>query len=205
MEMLTPECKYPFLVFDDVVQEEELNDVYDEINYLQKFARPPQETSPAYDINGKILKSNSGIFLYKFYNLDFLSDHSFIVKNLRKIFSFDVQKAIRNYNPIFSHFIPDNLFLDGQLLSIYSDGDYYAKHCDQAIYTCILWIHKEPKNFEGGEFFFHFEDGSVEEVEVKNNRMVLFPSFYLHEVKEIKLLDNDFPRCAISTFLNINY
>jgi len=88
-------------------------------------------------------------------------------------------------------------------LSIYSDGDYYLPHIDESLYTSVLWLNKEPKEYEGGNFIFHFEDGSTEEVETKNNRMVLFPSFYKHEVKPVHYLTEDaYPRCAISMFFS---
>lgn len=202
MEMLTPKCKYPFLVFDNLIPQEDLNNVFDEVNYLKKFTNPPAETSSAINEYGDYLKSNTGIFLQDFYNTNFYDNNSFIVKSLKQMFNSDVQKEIRNYNPIFSHYLVQNLGCS-ILLSYYSDGDFYSKHYDRAIYTGVLWIHKEPKTFEGGEFLFHFEDDSVEEVEVKNNRMVLFPSFYKHEVKRIKSLE-EYPRCAVSMFLNIN-
>ena len=203
MEMLTPDCKYPFLVFDNVVSEESIPSIFEEINYLSKFSSNPNESGTATDSKKNPLKSNRCVFLQEFYNLEYADKNSPILLALEKLLIDDFENAVRNYHPVFSHYIADRLIKkSGFLLSMYYDGDYYLPHDDGALYTAVLWLDHEPKTYEGGEFFFHFEDGSIEEVEYKNNRMVLFPSYYKHEVKEVKYLNDDaFPRCSISALL----
>lgn len=202
MEMLTPDSKYPFLVFDNVISEELFSSVFDEINYLSKFSIEPKDSGSAHE-NGVFLKNNKCVFLHEFYNTQFAFDNSPILRSLDKIFRRDLETAVREYNPVFSHFIFERLCKKvGFLLSMYTDGNYYLPHTDESLYTAVLWFDSEPKSYEGGEFFFHFEDGSIEEIEYKNNRMVLFPSFYKHEVKQVNYSSKDaFPRCSISIFI----
>jgi Rps23 Pro-64 3,4-dihydroxylase Tpa1-like proline 4-hydroxylase len=203
MEMLTPECKYPFLVFDDVIPQKDLKGVFEELNYLQKFGLDPNEVGSALDIYGNPKKNNRCVWLNNFYNLSTADKNSYILKNVKQFFSVDISSAIRNYDRIFSHYIPDRLVpKTGYLLSMYSDGNYYLPHEDDTLYTAVLWLNEEPKKYEGGEFFFHFDDGTVEEVECKCNRMVLFPSFYQHEVRAVKYTQEDsFPRCSVSLLM----
>lgn len=206
MEMLAPDCKYPFLVFDNVIKEDDLHKAFMEIDYLSNFTEEPSNTGTATDEFGNELKLNKGISLIGFYSSYNINRYSTICKSLSKMFTKDAVKTIRGYNPVFLHFIPERMDEKIEiLLSIYSDGNYYLPHQDSSAYTAILWLNEEPKSYEGGRFLFHFEDGQTEEVETKSNRMVLFPSFYTHEVTEVKYLSkNALPRFSVSTLLHLN-
>jgi Rps23 Pro-64 3,4-dihydroxylase Tpa1-like proline 4-hydroxylase len=91
------------------------------------------------------------------------------------------------------------------LVSYYEDSDYYLPHLDVAQFTSLLWFFKEPRCFSGGEFkFSDYEDI----IELKHNRMVLFPSWVMHEVSEVKMNDRSetdgystYGRYCITNFL----
>jgi hypothetical protein len=65
----------------------------------------------------------------------------------------------------------------------------------------LIWLHKEPKMYQGGDFEI-VNSNTV--IESKNNRMVLFPSFYYHKVHKLTM-DNsneeNFGRYTITHFL----
>ena len=52
------------------------------------------------------------------------------------------------------------------------------------MHTALIWFYKEPKRFTGGVLTF---TQSKKTVECKHNRMVLFPSYYLHAVDEVTM------------------
>lgn len=201
MEMLFPDCNYPFLVFDDFISDSDLFDLNQELNYLDKFITAlPEETGSAIE-DGRVLKKNKGLWLNDFYRSE---KYSTIVRNVIKLFNDDVVKNVSEYDNSFIYYpriAEDRKF--NVLLSKYENGDYYEKHFDRSCYTAVLWLHKEPKNFTGGEFKFHFKDGSIEHVECRSNRLVLFPSVYYHEVTPIIYNEDSTPRYSVSTFLSL--
>ena len=69
-------------------------------------------------------------------------------------------------------------------------------------------MYKEPKNFTGGDFHIYHnskQEEPISTVELKNNRMIIFPSFYTHGVDELKVIDKNrkdrWGRFAITHFL----
>lgn len=79
---------------------------------------------------------------------------------------------------------------DCTLVSAYGNGDYYNSHKDQnGVCSFNYMLCHEPKMFRGGEFVLEGFNGEEQEiVEFKNNRLVVFPSDYLHSVKPIFML-----------------
>ena len=59
------------------------------------------------------------------------------------------------------------------VLHYYEDTDYYLPHRDNSAFTCLVWMYKEPRKFEGGELTI---DALDQKVELRNNRLVIFPS-----------------------------
>jgi len=72
------------------------------------------------------------------------------------------------------------------LVSYYEDNDYYKPHHDTFSFTCLIWMVREPRKFTGGDFILNEPDI---EIKLKNNRMVLFPCSYLHEVTPINFTE----------------
>jgi len=177
---------FPFIVIKNLYDEHELNLIWEELNFLcysQKFL-DPTESSSALDPDGKILKRNNCFFLDRTYTERKISN---ILSVNRKIFNF--------YDDIFS--TSDSWFFnefrcerDTTLISYYENGDYYEPHQDNAISTCLTWFFKSPKKFNGGNLSLIYK-GSKIDIEVENNKCVIFPSNILHSVDKITMNDED--------------
>ena len=69
------------------------------------------------------------------------------------------------------------------IISYYENNDYYKPHPDKFQWTSLIWFYREPKKFTGGNLKFTEPNY---EINVKHNRMLMFPCYYLHEVIPIK-------------------
>ena len=170
----------PYLIIDRTYTIEEQIQIYSELDFLVDKLQGPEHTYSATDRSGNI-KKNKGIFLEDFYkDLNF----SNIFKCNRKLFNKEIIDTLLQCHPAYG--LVNNINFDYNLLSYYDDGGSYFSHKDSAIVSMVTWFFKEPKNFEGGDF--KFTDYNLE-VEVKNNRTVIFFSSYKHEVSEVKIKD----------------
>ena len=88
---------------------------------------------------------------------------------------------IRECTPYVRSFYSSNS--DSSILSYYEENDHYKPHHDTFLWTCLIWMVREPKLFDGGNF--KFDEPDIE-IKLKNNRMVFFPCCYLHSVSPIK-------------------
>jgi predicted 2-oxoglutarate/Fe(II)-dependent dioxygenase YbiX len=94
---------------------------------------------------------------------------------------------------------------DTTLISYYDNGGYYKSHQDSALYTAITWFFKEPKKFNGGDFYF---SNYNHKIKLKNNKTILFPSVITHSVDEI-VMNNEsdvgcgYGRYAVSQFFHL--
>ncbi|HEY9886663.1 MAG TPA: 2OG-Fe(II) oxygenase [Vampirovibrionales bacterium] len=90
-------------------------------------------------------------------------------------------------------------------LTAHNDKHFYTAHTDfnpgtgtkvsEREITFVYYFHREPKSFEGGELFLwdHLESDAFplpradqgKYIEPKNNRLIIFPSKYWHEVRPI--------------------
>lgn len=108
----------------------------------------------------------------------------------------------------------NNTTFSDLLLGFYGQGDQYSLHHDLGFITCVMYLHHE-KNFQGGEFIltnrkmYHSFHEKEEEVLIESlpNRLVIFPSCYLHGVRPIivpegKEQELDHMRIALSYFLS---
>lgn len=74
----------------------------------------------------------------------------------------------------------------------HGDGDFYKRHVDTGkperghvrVISCVYYLHRFPKNFDGGELAIHPLTGGAEPdlIEPVHNRLAVFPSFVPHEV-----------------------
>jgi hypothetical protein len=188
---------FPFLIIDDVYDKEERIKIYRELDFLFPKLLDAEKTKSATDINGRI-KSNKGVFLDEIFAKREFSD---ILNISRKIYSEEVRSELSKCCPTYS--IMSNLNYDTTLLSYYDDGGSYFSHFDIAVISSVTWFFKEPKNFTGGKF--KFTESNID-VEVKNNRTVMFFSSFYHEVSDVNLIYKDVPesgRFSISQFASM--
>jgi len=113
-----------------------------------------------------------------------------------KMQSKKIQEAINKAGPNFRLFGITNS--DLMLINYYENADYYESHVDNYLMTTICWFYRKPKAYTGGNITFT-ETGTT--LECKHNRMVIFPSYYFHEVHPIKMKEKTgWGRYAIQNF-----
>lgn len=182
----------PFLIIDDTYDKEEQIQIYKELDYFVDRLESPDKTGSA-KMEGN-LKSNRGVFLDEVFAKRNISS---ILSVNRKLFNKDVKDALSECH--YAYNLIGNMNYDATLLSYYDNGGSYFSHIDSAVITNVTWFFKEPKNFTGGKFIF--SDYNLE-VEVKNNRTVMFFSSYRHEVTEVNLIDKSVPASGRFTLSN---
>lgn len=189
-----------FLVIDDFYTDEEQIDIWKELDFLtyDKKLMPPEETGTAHDpTTGEVLKKNSALFLDGIYAR---REFSNILTLNRKLFSKEVRDNFDGMDNCFRYIYHSNS--DSTLISYYQEKDYYKAHTDSAVLTYLYWCHKEPKKFEGGDLILpELEEG----VTYKNNRLVIFPSWRLHEVTPIKMIEEIEPYSGYGRYCITNF
>ena len=96
-------------------------------------------------------------------------------------------------------------------------GEYYRPHTDDGNerlrsrrVTCLYYLHREPRAFDGGELRLHVppmvagEQPTYVDVAPEQNRLVAFPSGLVHEVRPVSVPTNRFEdrRFALSAWLH---
>jgi hypothetical protein len=194
---------FPYLKIENFYTENELTGIWQELNFLtyKHKLQPPEMCGTAYDENNNPQKRNRGLFLDQIYSN---RDISNILVINRKIFQLDYLKLYSNLNFGYRNILFANN--DSTLISYYEDGDHYKPHHDNSSHTALTWFFKEPQKFEGGNLFFPEFDYTIE---IKNNMLVMFPGFLIHQVFEIKMENNiEFSgdgRYCMSQFISSNY
>ena len=178
--------------------EDELKRVWKEVDFLSDKLSPPAETGSARDeITKEYIKKNTGIFVDHVINPTYSAIHNILGKVIKKEF---INEAI-TVNPCYNYLSWINNF--GYLVNYYDKGDYYKPHKDSFVLSGLLYLYKEPKQFEGGELVFT-DTGQI--ITPENNLFVLFPSYLEHRVTPV-IMDEagtGYGRYSIASFLTIN-
>jgi Rps23 Pro-64 3,4-dihydroxylase Tpa1-like proline 4-hydroxylase len=189
-----------FLVIDNFYTDEEQMHIWKELDFLTYDRKlfPPEETGTAHDLDtGEALKKNSALFLDGIYAR---RDFSNILTLNRKLFSPEIISNFDGMDNCFKYIHHTNY--DATLISYYEEKDYYKAHTDTSILTYLYWCHKEPKKFEGGDLILPELD---EGITYKNNRLVVFPSWRLHEVTPIKMIEEVEPYSGYGRYCITNF
>jgi hypothetical protein len=193
-----------YLVIDDFLKDDELKNVWLELDFLtnKSIMLPPEKSSSARDtLTNVILKKNNVIFLDDVYQNRETSHIFNVFQKLRGEELTDIIEDLPNEFKYFKYIGHDRTFI-----SYYENSDYYKPHVDQAVLTCLYWCNKSPKSFEGGNLTIGDEQTQIE---YKNNRLVIFPSYNIHSVDVIKMAEDNIPfsgwgRYTITKFLFVN-
>jgi len=184
---LIDNCQYPFLVVDNWYTPNELDAVWKELNFLQ--SQPREDTLRAANTavardkkTGKSLAESYRYYLDAYYHIRTLSP---ILNCTYKQRTKEFHKFFENMAPYARSFYSCNR--DSTMISYYEHNDYYDAHWDCFLWTCLIWVYKEPKQFEGGDLILEDVDT---EIKLKNNRMLMFPSCYKHAVTPLKSKSN---------------
>lgn len=174
---------FPFLEIENMYDDNQLKLIWQELEFLNhsnKF-EGPKETGSAQK-EGESLKKNNGLFLDNLYKTRNISN---ILTANQNLFSPHILEEFSSLCFLYENIKHTNE--DTTLISYYDNGGYYKPHQDHALYSAVTWFFKEPKQFNGGDFYF--TDCNLK-IDVKNNKTVLFPSVIHHSVDEIKMNDN---------------
>jgi len=175
----------PYIIIDDLYNENELSMIWEELNFLChpiKFSFPTIYEAATDNETGEILKNNELLRLDNVY-----SDRKYsnILSINRKIFKNEIMPnhphwTIKN----------DQITTDYTLISYYENGTYYKKHQDSSSLTALTWFYKSPKKFSGGDLILSLDDEDIL-IEVKNNKCIIFPSIIHHAVTKINMDKKD--------------
>jgi|TARA_B100001113_G_C20960690_1_gene557303 predicted 2-oxoglutarate/Fe(II)-dependent dioxygenase YbiX len=168
MQISTHQKPFVHTIIDDFFEDAELPSVFSEIDYLNQHATDTKD-------NGDPKSSNmNAVHLDKHYKEDrYVSS---ILRYNRKIFDLDLSENI------FSNYLKMCNF-DVTQLNCYNGDGSYDLHPDLGVLSAVTLLFKEPKQFTGGQLSFSDYNYVPH---LKNNSLILFPSFVQHEVKPIK-------------------
>ena len=173
---------FPFIVIDDWYTPNEEKAVWKELDF---FSTTPRENIDRAEntIVARNLDGSSKSKAYRFYIEEFYKKRKLspIINCMYKQISPEFHNIISDCMPYARSFLSSNG--DSTLLSYYEENDHYEPHHDTFAWTCLIWMVKEPRLFNGGDFKLNEIDI---EIKLKNNRMVMFPSCYLHSVSPVK-------------------
>lgn len=173
---------YPFVLVDNWYTPDEEKAVWQELDFVSSVPKDKidraETTVVARGPDGASLST-----AYRFYLEDYYKQRKIspILSSMYKQKSSVFHNIIRECTPYVRSFYSSNS--DSSILSYYEENDHYKPHHDTFLWTCLIWMVREPKLFDGGNF--KFDEPDIE-IKLKNNRMVFFPCCYLHSVSPIK-------------------
>ena len=138
---------FPYLIIDELYNQEELSLLMNDFEKTKFKDSEDDRTFSAKNEEGKVLKRARATMVYP---------HNFTDANiLKKVF---MEKCFLEH----PHWFYQNLKFQNinVLLSYYENQDYYKRHYDTALITCLTWFHKDPKKFSGGDFKFSDYEGN---------------------------------------------
>lgn len=90
-------------------------------------------------------------------------------------------------------------------LAAHTDGDFFSPHRDSfagsdrsqmqrdRLITAVYYFHQLPRRFQGGDLhILPFDRSAPAVIEPRDNRLVAFPSFMLHEVTPVSVPSGEF-------------
>ena len=195
---------FPHLIIEDFYDEEELELIWEELNFYTK----PGKLLGAKDYGGVITKTNAKALeldgVYQNYTTNngpnYRSISNILTVN-RKLFTSGVLKTYSTIHDCCS--LATEVFSDATKVRYYHDGEFYKPHVDKTMTTLAFsYFYKEPKLFSGGELYFPKYDY---EISCLNNSFIILPGWVRHGVKKVKIADSDYykghGRYAVTQFL----
>lgn len=192
----------PHIIIDDFYSPEELKDIWLELDFLthpRKLLTPDLSGSAFTMVNGQKVfkKKNKALFLDGLYGT---RDISNILFHSKKVWDNDFTQKCADAHYLFNYLRTCNS--DTTLVSYYEEDDNYASHSDVGAITLLTWLYKEPKQFTGGEL--SFADFNYP-IELKSNRMLLFPACVHHEVSAVKMNEGVAPYSGFGRYVITNF
>ena len=170
---------YYFLKIKDLMTSNQMSEIWEEINFLSFRSKLQQDTSTARDLEGNLKSNKLGVWLDNIYSERKFSNY---FKYYKKWLTDETKTNL--YKTTLSWRELDSCGLDNTLLSYYENKVFYSEHIDDSRFTQLFWTFKQPKKFEGGELIF--TDFNYQ-IDIEDNLMILFPSWFFHKVKTVYL------------------
>ena len=181
---------FPFLYVDDWYTPEEEKLIWKELDFYTNSSAMRRAEDSTEEDRSRPGKNEDGTFKNKAWRMDLDSTHtrrevSHILRlQPQKMKSLEMLKAIEESGPSFRMYESSNY--DVTVLNYSEGGDYYASHNDTYMISTSTWLHRTPKAYTGGDITFTDIDVTLE---CNHNRIVMFPSYYYHEIHPIKMED----------------
>jgi SM-20-related protein len=96
-------------------------------------------------------------------------------------------------------------------LAAHGDGDFFKPHRDTMVgeerafsphdrlITAVYYLHRQPRRFTGGDLLLHsFDKSPALVIEPRDNRLVAFPSFLMHEVTPLAVPSDEWADARFS-------
>lgn len=186
-------CEY--LLFDNVCSSVKLQECFNEVQLLSPAFKGPKATGSAKTEDGKSKKQNSGVFLPDVYtpNFAFYSPIATLVHEIIEIARERQYTAFSQMNYLKK--------ISGYdiLVSAYQNGDYYETHTDTSVLTVLFWFGESDN--KGGDLVFTDFDHTVPFI---SNRIVIFPSYYQHEITKVGTFKEGYVRYSATAFLVVD-
>ena len=180
VEAVLDDIRYPYVVADNWYTEEEEKCIWKELDFYSTMGQKERAEDNCAEKNGMPL-ANSYRFYVENYYKETHKHISTILSGDYKVRSVEFHKIVEKCLPYYRSF--DTTNRTSTIISYYEENDHYKPHSDHFAWTMLIWMVKEPKHFDGGDFKL-IEPGH--EIKLKNNRMVFFPSCFLHSVTPLK-------------------
>ena len=199
MKIVPNHVPFPHIIIDDFLSNHIVENIFVELVNLPYFG--PGNTGSAQDDEGNYLKNNKGVFLDTIYK-NRRSESIIFSEFHKKLFDPVILAATQSFDLLFEYY-PITTY-DCTLVSYYENSDFYKEHRDDSLFTALYYIHKTPKQYNGGEIVFNYREVEYEP-EIVNNRLIIFPGVVKHRVNPVSMPDHlknqALGRFCISTFI----
>lgn len=194
MEVMHKWEKAEYILVKNVCSEDELRLCKNELEIVLPALKSPEFTSSATDENGNFKKKNIGLYFNNIYNPTFV-DFSPCTKIIDKVLKI---VSTGNFTPHSSmNYMKVGGYCYDLLFGAYKNKDYYKPHKDCSTLTLLFWL--KNKEFSGGNLTFVDFD---EKILFEDNAILIFPSYYMHEVDEVTSSHDGYVRYVVTAFLH---
>ncbi len=202
-QVITDSKVCPFLIIDNWFSENEFNNVFKEVDFLfsgRNIDRAENNSDGATYSDGKSKVSANRVYYEEIYQNTYDNKFSQIPITIQKARTDKFKSLLKETFPLQSRVFFTSTKSEA-ILTYYENNDKYDTHHDNALFTILIWLYKEPKMFEGGNLLLTDINKTIRCV---NNRMLIFPSYYEHAVLPIKMNSKikGYGRYTISHFFN---
>jgi hypothetical protein len=186
---------FPHAVIDNFYDEKELSLIWKELDFYTspgKFQNAMLTGGAKDKFTQEPLLKHSGLQLDELYgNKRHISN---ILTCNRKLFNKEILKAFSSLSPLIWDI--NHINYDTTIIKYYEDGEYYRPHRDNARFTCLTYLYKEPKVFTGGDLYFPDFDYTIP---IVNNRLIFFTGCIEHASIDI-IMNKEYNNSKMSGF-----